>query len=104
MLGTCLTEKTIGIMGLGRIGYATAKRFKAFEPQKIIYTATKEKDSGKSIGAEFVNFDQLLGDSDIIIVTAAFNESTKGMGRKFNFTRIKICQNWYFQALKFTKK
>jgi lactate dehydrogenase-like 2-hydroxyacid dehydrogenase len=41
MVGTSLAGKTIGIMGLGRIGLATAKRFAGFEPAKLIYTATQ---------------------------------------------------------------
>ena len=34
LVGTSLTGKTIGIMGLGRIGFATAKRFKALDTGK----------------------------------------------------------------------
>ncbi len=111
MVGTCLAGKTVGIMGLGRIGLATAKRFqvrnsinfqqkifkllknvchfKAFEAGKVIYTATKEKEEGKAIGAEFVSFEKLLTDSDIIVITAAFNESTKGSFDKCAFAQMK---------------
>ena len=89
LAGTCLNGKTIGIMGLGRIGFATAKRFKAFEVDKILYTATKEKEEAKEIGAEFVSFDKLLCDSDIIVVTAAFNQSTKGIFNKDAFAKMK---------------
>lgn len=89
LVGTCLAGKTVGIMGLGRIGYATAKRFNAFDVKKIIYTASKEKDEAKAIGAEFVTFDKLLTEADIIIVTAAFNEATKGIFNRDAFNKMK---------------
>ena len=88
LVGSCLADKTIGIMGLGRIGLATAKRLKAFEPAKIIYTATKVKDEADGL-AEMVSFDQLLNQSDIIIITASFNESTKGIFNKDAFAKMK---------------
>lgn len=76
-------------MGLGRIGFATAKRLQAFDVQKIIYTASKEKEEAKAIGAEYVNFDQLLTNADIIIVTAAFNDSTRGIFNSAAFDKMK---------------
>ena len=88
MVGTCLGGKTIGIMGLGRIGFATEKRFKAFDTE-VIYTSRNEKEEGKSIGAKFVQFDQLLKDADIIIITSSLNEDTKGMFNKEAFEKMK---------------
>ena len=88
LVGSCLADKTIGIMGLGRIGLATAKRLKAFEPKKIIYTATKIKDEANGL-AEMVSFEELLTQSDIIIITASFNESTKGIFNKDAFAKMK---------------
>ena len=88
LVGTSLTGKTIGIMGLGRIGFATAKRFKAFDTE-IIYSSRTEKEEGKSIGAKFVTFDKLLTDSDIIIITSSFNDDTKGIFNKEAFEKMK---------------
>ena len=55
MVGSCLAGKTIGIMGLGRIGLATAKRLKAFEPAKIIYTS-----GTKAQWSKFLDFFKIL--------------------------------------------
>ena len=114
MVGTNIKGKTIGIMGLGRIGLAVAKRFQGFEIWKknifqifinnlsqilgfeigkIIYTATKPKPE-VLLGPEYlqfhyVNFDQLLTDSDVIIVTAAYNEQTKEIFNKDAFKKMK---------------
>ncbi len=82
--------KTIGIMGFGRIGQATAKRLAAFEPGRIIYTATREKKAeGQTIGATMVSFDQLLAESDVIIVNSSLNTSTKEIFNKSAFAAMK---------------
>ena len=64
-----------------------------FEIGKIIYTATKPKPE-VLLGPEYlqfhyVNFDQLLTDSDVIIVTAAYNEQTKEIFNKDAFKKMK---------------
>lgn len=46
MLGQDLQDSTIGIVGLGGIGQATAKRFQAFEVSRIIYSGNSEKPEG----------------------------------------------------------
>ena len=91
MVGTNLKGKTIGIMGLGRIGLAVAKRFSGFEIGKIIYTATKPKPEAGHL--EHVTFEKLLADSDVIIITCAFNEQTKGI---FNMDAFKKMKNTAF--------
>jgi len=92
MVGTSLGGKTIGIMGLGRIGFATAKRFKAFDTN-VIYSSRTEKEEGNSIGAKFVDFNQLLKEADIIIITSSLNEDTKGI---FNNDTFKTMKNTAF--------
>ncbi|CAI2169317.1 17900_t:CDS:2 [Funneliformis geosporum] len=88
MLGTQLTNKTIGIVGLGRIGSATALRLKPFigNEGKIIYSSRTEKSEAASIGAIKVEFDVLLRDSDVICICCAMNEETNEM---FNYEVFK---------------
>lgn len=47
MCGSGLVGATVGIVGLGRIGLAVAKRLKPFEVSKIIYTGRTAKTEGK---------------------------------------------------------
>lgn len=75
LVGTSLTGKTVGILGMGRIGLATAKRLSGFEVGKIIYNGKHEKPEAEAY--EFVSFDQLLAESDVLIVTSALNEETR---------------------------
>lgn len=71
-LGTELTGKTLGIIGLGRIGQAVAKRAAAFG-MKIIYSGHNQKDWD----AEFVSQEELLKRSDVVTIHAAYNPDLK---------------------------
>ncbi|RIA82020.1 glyoxylate reductase [Glomus cerebriforme] len=88
LLGTQLTNKTIGIVGLGRIGFATALRLKPFigNNGKIIYSSRVEKPIASSIGATKVEFEFLIRKSDVICICCAMNEETKEM---FNYEVFK---------------
>lgn len=70
--GREVSGKTIGIFGLGNIGYAVAKRAKAFD-MDILYTGPHRKeDKEKKLGAKYVDFDTLLKESDFITINAAY--------------------------------
>ncbi|CAG8498078.1 8703_t:CDS:2, partial [Scutellospora calospora] len=70
MLGTQLTDKTVGIVGFGRIGEATARRLKPFlgENGKILYSGNNDKPMAVPLGAIKVEFNSLIRDSDIISI------------------------------------
>ena len=89
LIGTSLSQKVIGIFGFGRIGYATAKRFRAFEPKKIIFTSTTEKPEAEHIGAHQVSFEELLKQSDVLIITASLNEMDKIHNPKIDNSTVK---------------
>ncbi|PTJ97844.1 2-hydroxyacid dehydrogenase family protein [Staphylococcus simulans] len=70
--GREVSGKTIGIFGLGNIGYAVAKRAKAFD-MDILYTGPHRKeDKEKELGAKYVDFETLLKESDFITINAAY--------------------------------
>jgi glyoxylate/hydroxypyruvate reductase len=66
MCGVDVHHSTIGIFGLGRIGFAVAKRLRAFDC-KIIYTDRYENPHAGQLDATRVPLEQLLAESDIII-------------------------------------
>lgn len=79
LAGHEIAGSVVGVVGLGRIGVATAKRIKAFEPSRLLYCGNAAKPEGASIGAEFVAFEELLAQSDFVIATCAITPATKGL-------------------------
>ena len=60
-----IAGKTVGIIGTGAIGLASARLFKAFGANLLAYNRS-EKEEAKVLGIEYVNLDHLLKASDII--------------------------------------
>jgi lactate dehydrogenase-like 2-hydroxyacid dehydrogenase len=74
-LGHRLGGKKVGIVGLGRIGQAIAKRASAFGCE-ILYTGRAPKDSPYTFISDLKSMAQL---SDFLVVCCAANEQTKGL-------------------------
>lgn len=89
MTGPGLSEAIVGIVGFGRIGQAVAKRVKSFNTAKILYFNRSEKDEAKEIGATKVGFDELLKESDFVIVCASLVPETKELFNKAAFEKMK---------------
>ena len=86
-VGVDLQGKTIGIVGLGRIGSTLAKRAKAFD-MKIIYHNRKHvtKSKEKSLDAKYVSFEKLITESDFLSIHVPH---TKETDRLFNMKIFK---------------
>lgn len=91
-LGTELSGKTLGIIGLGRIGQAVAKRAAAFG-MKIIYSGHHPKAVAKEWNAEFVSQEELLKRSDVVTIHAAYSPSLKHL---LNETTLKTMKSSAF--------
>lgn len=79
-LGHDLAGRTLGIVGMGRIGFAAAKRLHRGWGMKVLYTARSEKpDADRELAARRVELDELLQESDFVSVHADLNPTTKGM-------------------------
>lgn len=71
--------KTLGILGLGRIGVEVLKRALGF-PMKIIYhDVVRKKELEENFGVEYVEFDDLLAQSDILSIHVDLNPTTQGI-------------------------
>lgn len=89
-LGFELKNKTLGIFGLGRIGFEMAKRCKGAYDMNILYTnRSSNKEAEKLLGAKKVSFDELLQQSDVISVHSALSKETKGIFNKEAFVKMK---------------
>ena len=89
-LGVDLAGKTIGIIGMGRIGYAMAKRCHGGWDMKVLYydeiaNAKAEAD----FGTKRVDLDLLLRESDFVSIHASLGESSKGLIGAKEFAKMK---------------
>ncbi|GHS98496.1 glycerate dehydrogenase [Synergistales bacterium] len=82
-----LADKTLGIIGFGRIGQATGRIAREFG-MKVIAFDEQQNDSGSKI-ASYVPLDELLAKSDVIALHCPLFPSTQGIINKANIARMK---------------
>ena len=75
-----ITGKTVGIVGLGRIGKQVAKRLRGFDTRTIYYDIIDmPQEVREELAAEPVPFDDLLRESDLVSVHVPLTRRTRGM-------------------------
>ena len=87
--GSELVQKTVGIVGVGRIGTAIAERAQAFGMKVLGYDAFKPEDDLRSRGIEATDLDTLLGSSDYVCLHLPLNDETRGMFDSETLGKIK---------------
>jgi glyoxylate reductase len=89
-VGLDLQGKTLGILGLGRIGRTLAKRAKAFD-MKLTYYSRKRvsKTREKTLGIKYVSFEKLIAQSDIISIHVPHTKETDHMFDMKIFRKMK---------------
>src|SRR5690606_1765210 len=77
--GTELLDKTLGVVGLGKIGREVALRSKAFGMNVIGFDPVLSEEVAKKINVQLVDLDTIFSKSDIITVHVPLNEETKNL-------------------------
>jgi len=81
--GVELYNKTLGIIGLGRIGTEVAKRAQAFGMKILGYDPFISEDKALQLGIELASLEKIYKESDFITIHTPLTEKTKGMiGKK----------------------
>lgn len=89
-LGIEIKEKTLGIFGLGNIGYEMAKRCVGAYGMKVIYhNRGHNLRAEKELNAQWVSFEDLLKRSDVLSVHTNLSAETKGKFDKEAFEKMK---------------
>jgi D-3-phosphoglycerate dehydrogenase len=90
--------KTLGVVGLGQIGTRVAEICKAAFSMKVIaYHPRLTPEEGARRGAELVSFDDVLEQSDFVLVACGLNDETRGLFGAEAFARMK--QAAYFVTI-----
>jgi len=89
-LGKSLAGKTLGIIGLGRIGSMVAKRARGYNLRVLYYKRTREEKSlEEELGVEYAELDRLLAESDIVTLHLPLTEETRHLINKNTLAKIK---------------
>jgi D-3-phosphoglycerate dehydrogenase len=77
--GTELNRKTIGVVGLGKVGSRVAARLRAFEARLLAYDPYVPESRARDVGAELTDFETLLRAADIITFHVPLTDETTHM-------------------------
>lgn len=89
-IGRDLRGGTIGIVGMGRIGMAMARRCRGGWGMNVLYCDRSQNVAAeRDLGAKLVDFETLLDQADFVSVHADLNDSTRGMFDAAAFARMK---------------
>jgi len=76
MLGSDVHGKTLGIVGLGRIGSAVARRAKGFNMRVIYYDVFRREDLERELGLEYKPLEELLKEADYVTLHVPLTKET----------------------------
>jgi glyoxylate reductase len=89
-LGQDLTGRTLGIVGLGRIGTALAQRCRGGWGMKVLYSnPRRNEEAERELGATFVDLDTLLRTSDFVSLHCPLTAETRGLMGREQFRTMK---------------
>ena len=88
-MGSELNGKTLGILGMGRIGSQLARYAAAFGMQILAYDPHRAPQAVRLLGAQIAGFDEILASSDYISLHLPLTDETRGLLRREQFAKMK---------------
>ncbi|MEG1705042.1 MAG: 2-hydroxyacid dehydrogenase [Clostridia bacterium] len=89
LLGFDINEKTVGVIGTGRIGRVFIKIMKGFGTNVIAYDLFKDENAATKLGFKYVGLDELFEKSDIISLHCPLTKETNQIINKKNIDKMK---------------
>jgi D-3-phosphoglycerate dehydrogenase len=89
LMGFELFGRTVGVIGLGQIGFEVAKRLQAFGVEILVLDPYANSDKIKEVDGKSVELDELLKTSDIITIHCPSTDETRGMLGAKEFEKMK---------------
>ncbi len=88
-VGMDLYQAKLGIIGMGRIGEAVARRARGFDMEVLYHNRTRRHESESMYGFTYAELDELLTQSDFVVVLAPLTDETRGMLGAKEFAKMK---------------
>ncbi|MDR2831202.1 MAG: phosphoglycerate dehydrogenase [Methanobrevibacter sp.] len=92
-LGSELRNKTLGVIGMGRIGSQVVRRCKAFEMDAVVYDPYLQEKVAEKMGIELTDLETVLKEADVITIHVPLTPQTKHLISK---KELKIMKNTAF--------
>ena len=89
LAGADVHHKTIGIVGMGKIGQAVARRAKGFGMEILYHNRNRHTDAEQEVGAAYRSFEQLLEQSDYVVCLTPLTDATRHLFDYDAFKRMK---------------
>jgi len=89
LLGFDVYQKTVGVIGTGKIGRVVIKILKGFETKILAYDVNPDKNFAKENGFEYVSLDEIFRNSDIITLHCPLTPETKYIINEMAISRMK---------------
>jgi len=88
-LGTNVRGKTLGIIGLGKIGTYVARRAKGYNMTVLYNKHSPDPEAEKELGVKFASLDDLLATSDVVTLHVSLTEETRHMINPVTLSKMK---------------
>ncbi len=88
-LGHMLIGKTLGIVGLGRIGSMVARRAQGYKMNVLYNKHEPDPAAEKELGIKFMPLDELLANSDVVSLHVPLTDETRHMINKVTLAKMK---------------
>jgi glyoxylate reductase len=89
LLGQDVYGATLGLIGLGRIGQAVARRASGFAMRVLYYDVVRQPDAEAELGVEYCTLEDLLRQSDYVSLHTNLTEETEGLMNARAFALMK---------------
>lgn len=88
-LGRDVNRKTLGIVGLGRIGTMVARRAKGFNMKVVYNKRERDEKAEQELGVEYLDLDSLLRQSDYVTLHVPLTDETRHMINETSLSKMK---------------
>lgn len=89
LAGHDIHSKTIGIVGMGNIGEAVARRAKGFGMEILYHNRSRKMNDEMEIGAQYCSFEELVSEADYVVTLAPLTAETRNLFTAEVFSKMK---------------